>query len=100
MKPALTPLTIVWLLLCLLTLLSLGLGRWFHDAGWLPLLVAAIIWLKGGLVARHFIGTHEAHPFIAWVLRIFVAFTPLALMLTVFFGNELAQWTLLWLPQR
>jgi hypothetical protein len=44
-----------------LTLFSLGLSEWFRDARWLPLLVAAIIWLKGALVARSFIeSAHSA----------------------------------------
>lgn len=92
---SLLPLTLVWLTLCLLTLLSLGLGRWFHGAAWLPLLVAAIIWLKGMLIARHFIETHLAHRFIARVVAVFIAFAPLLLLLTAFFGAQLARWTTL-----
>ena len=38
-------LTAAWLALVALTLVGLGLGEWFRDARWLPLLVAAIIWL-------------------------------------------------------
>ena len=88
-------LTRVWLLLCALTLLSLGLGRSCHGAGWLPLLVAAIVWIKGTLVARHFIESGRVHPFLAWVLRGFIAFAPLALVATAFFGERLARWTTL-----
>ena len=80
-----------WLALLALTFLSLGLGEWFHGAAWLPLLVAAIIWLKGSLVARHFIESHKAAPFIAWLLRVFVALTPILLLLTAFFGQPLAR---------
>jgi hypothetical protein len=50
-----------WLALVVLTFLSLFLGEWFHGAAWLPLLVAAILWGKGTLVARHFIESHRAH---------------------------------------
>lgn len=83
---------LAWLGLVLLTFLSLFLGEWFHGAAWLPLLVAAILWSKGTLVARHFIEAPRAHPFIAWLLRIFVALTPFLLLLTAFFGRPLARW--------
>ncbi len=80
-----------WLALVLLTFLSLFLGEWFHGAAWLPLLVAAILWGKGALVAHHFIESPRAHPFIAWLLRIFIALTPLLLLLTAFFGRPVAR---------
>jgi len=85
-------LTVAWLALVALTLVSLGLSEWFRDARWLPLLVAAIIWFKGALVARCFIESHVAHPFIARVLSVFVAMSPLALIATAFFGGTLARW--------
>jgi hypothetical protein len=91
----LAPLVYAWLALVMFTLLSLGLGQWFHGATWLPILVAAIVWLKGMLVARQFIELPLAHPFIAWVLRVFIAFTPLALLVTAFFGGQFARWTTL-----
>ncbi len=85
-------LTAAWLALVALTLVGLGLGEWFRDARWLPLLVAAIIWLKGALVARCFIESHVAHPFIARLLQGFIAVAPGALLLTAFFGDTLARW--------
>ena len=88
-------LTAAWLGLVALTLVGLGLGEWFRAARWLPLLVAAIIWLKGALVARHFIESHIAHPFIARLLRGFIAIAPVALILTAFFGDTLARWATL-----
>lgn len=88
----LRPLTTAWLVLVALTLLSLGLGQWFHGAAWLPLLVAAIVWIKGLLITRQFIEARLAHPFIARVLSGFVAFTPIALVLTAFFGSQFAHW--------
>ena len=88
-------LTVAWLALVALTLISLGLSAWFREAHWLPLLVAAIIWLKGTLVARSFIEAHVAHPFIARVLRVFIALAPLALIATAFYGNTLARWATL-----
>ena len=84
-------LTATWLTLVALTLFSLGLGEWFRAAAWLPLLVAAIIWLKGALVAHWFIEANVAHPFIARVLQAFIAIAPLALVLTAFFGDILAR---------
>lgn len=88
----LRPLAAAWLVLIVLTLLSLGLGQWFHGAPWMPLLVAAIVWIKGLLIARQFIEARLAHAFIARVLRGFIAFTPIALVLTAFFGSQFARW--------
>lgn len=85
--------TLAWLALVALTLISLGLGEWFPAAAWLPLLVAAIVWVKGTLVARCFIESHVAHPFIARVLAAFIAFAPLALVATAYFGEKVARWT-------
>lgn len=85
-------LTASWLLLVALTLASLGLSEWFRSDRWLPLLVAAIIALKGGIVARAFIESHLAHPFIARVVRTFILIPPLALIATAFFGDILARW--------
>ena len=91
----LKPITWAWLALVVLTLLSLELGQWLHGVAWLQFVVAAIIWLKGTLVARSFIESQIAHPFIRNVLRVFIAFAPLALILIVFFGREFARWTTL-----
>lgn len=91
----LSRLTYAWLALITLTLLSLGLGHWFHGALWLPVLVAAIVWIKGMLVAWQFIESRLAHPFIARVLTGFIAFTPISLVLTAFFGGQFARWATL-----
>ncbi len=92
---AIRPLFIAWLLLVALTVLSLELGQHFHSAVWLQLLVALIVWIKGSLVARHFIEAELATPFIRNVLRAFIAFAPLALVLTAFFGPQFARWATL-----
>ena len=92
---ALAPLTYAWLGLVVLTLISPLLAEVLHGAVWLQLLVAAIIWFKGWLIARQFIEIHLAHPFIRRVTLIFVAFTPVALLLTVFFGDQFARWATL-----
>ncbi len=84
--------TAAWLALVALTLASLGLGEWFRDVSWLPLVVAAIMWLKGVVVARCFIESHVAHPFIARVLKVFIAVSPIALIITAFFGSTVARW--------
>ena len=86
------PARLAWLALLVLTVVSLGLGAWLRGVPWLPLLVAAIIWLKGRLVARYFIESHLTHPFIARSLQVFVAFVPVALVLTAFFGDWIARW--------
>lgn len=88
-------LTAAWLALLALTFLSLGLGQWFHAADWLPLLVAAIVWIKGAVVARCFIEAHQATPFIARLLQVFIALAPLALLLTSFFGRHVVRWVTL-----
>lgn len=88
-------LAIAWLALVALTLVSLGLGEWFGSADWLPLLVAAIVWLKGVVVARRFIESHLAHPFIERVVQAFIALAPVALVVTSYFGHGLARLTTL-----
>ena len=85
--------TLAWLLLLVLTFISLGFGEWFAAASWLPLFVALLIWVKGTLVARYFIESHRAHPFIVWLLRGFIGFSALALALTSFFPHDVARWT-------
>lgn len=92
---ALGPLVTAWLALVALTVLSLELGQHFHGAAWLQVLVAAIVWIKGTLVARRFIESELATPFIRNVLRAFIAFTPIALVLTAFFGSQFARWATL-----
>ena len=79
---ALSVSTLAWLGLLVLTGISLILGAQFGAASWMPFLVAGIIWIKGIMVARYFIESHEAHPFIAWVLRAFIAFTSIGLIVT------------------
>jgi hypothetical protein len=76
---------IVWLGLLALTVISLAAGEQFGHARWMPLLVAAIIWIKSAMVARYFIQSHLAHPLIAWIVRIFIGFAPAALVITVLF---------------
>jgi hypothetical protein len=87
--------TAAWLGLVALTLLGLALGEWFRAAPWLPLVVAAIVWLKGTMVAIAFIESQVAHPFVARLLQAFVATAPLALVVTAFFGDTLARWATL-----
>lgn len=91
----LSSLATAWLALVALTLLGLALGAAFHGAVWLQPVVALLIWLKGMLVARRFIETAHAHPFIRWLVYAFVAFAPLALVGIAFFGREFARWATL-----
>lgn len=88
---SLTPLFLSWFGLVMLTVLSLWLSQWSGRAAWLQLPVAAIVWLKGWLVARYFIESHRAHPFIARVVRIFILCVPAALILTAWFGDRFAR---------
>jgi len=50
------------------------------------------MWLKGYVIARCFIESHVAHPFIARVLTVFIAVAPIALVITAFFGATVARW--------
>ncbi|OHC63636.1 MAG: hypothetical protein A2040_14135 [Rhodocyclales bacterium GWA2_65_19] len=92
---AIAPLTHAWLALVALSLISPFLGQWLHGAAGLQVLVAGIVWIKGWLIARQFIEIDLAHPFIRRVMRVFITFTPVALLLTVFFGRQLAGWATL-----
>lgn len=89
---ALAPLALTWLVLVALTVASPYIGGSLGDQQLAQILVAAIIWAKGQLVARHFIEAELAHPFIRHVLRFFVAFAPIAIVLTAFFGEPFARW--------
>ncbi len=91
----LAPLAYAWLALVLLTLASVYLGQWFHGAVWLQPLVAAIIWLKGIIVARRFIEIDLARSFIRRMVYGFIAFTPIVLVIVSYFGDHLARWTTL-----
>jgi hypothetical protein len=81
-RPVLT-----WLALLALSFTGLLLGEWFGHRPWLPLLVAAIIWVKGSLVAHYFIESDTAHPFVRWLLRVFIAAVPLALVISAGLGK-------------
>lgn len=71
-----------WIGLLLLTVGGLLAGGTWGHASWLPVLVAGLIWLKGWMVGRYFLNMSEAHPYVVWVVRIFIAFAPVALLLT------------------
>lgn len=75
-------LTWAWMGLLFLTAVGLATGQMSGHASWLPALVALLIWLKGWIVARYFLNADEAHPFVTWLVRIFTAFAPVALILT------------------
>lgn len=87
---SLRPLLFAWLGLVLLTFVSLGLGEWLGRAPWLPALVAAIIWLKAWLVGYFFLEAQLCHTFIRRLVWIFIAFAPIALVLTDLFGRQFA----------
>lgn len=71
-----------WLGLLLLTMAGLLVGRSWGHASWLPVLVAGLIWTKGWVVSQYFLNKDDAHPYVAWLVRIFTAFAPAALLLT------------------
>jgi caa(3)-type oxidase subunit IV len=81
-----------WAALAAATFASLVLGEWLPPGEWLALLVALLIGLKAWLVARYYLETGNSHAFIRRLTWAFVAFVPLALVLTVAFGDRLAAW--------
>ncbi len=83
---------LAWFSLILLTFVSLGLGEWLRQGTWLYVLVAAVIWFKAWVVARYFLETRLSHTFIRRLTWVFIAFVPVALVLTVTFGREFAEW--------
>ena len=87
----LTPLVLSWFALVCLTFLGLGLSSGALRGAGFQLLVAALVWLKGWIVARYFIESHVAHPFIATVVRVFILCVPLALVLTAWLGERFAR---------
>ncbi|MCB1727555.1 MAG: hypothetical protein KDI22_09015 [Gammaproteobacteria bacterium] len=86
----LRPLFIAWAGLVLLTLLSVALGEWMRGAQGLLLPVASIIWLKAWLVARYFLEAPLCTTFIRRLIWTFIAFAPIALVLTDLFGRQFA----------
>ncbi len=88
---ALTPLVLSWFALVCLTFVGLGLSQGDMRGIGFQLLVAALVWFKGWIVARYFIESHLAHPFIATVVRVFVLCVPLALVLTALLGERFAR---------
>lgn len=88
-----TPLVVAWAGLVILTLVSIALGEWLRGVPGLLLPVASIIWLKAWLVARYFLETRLTTTFIRRLVWTFIAFAPIALVITDLFGSQLAKWS-------
>ena len=88
-----TPLVVAWAGLVVLTLVSIALGEWLRGVPGLLLPVASIIWLKAWLVARYFLETRLTTTFIRRLVWTFIAFAPIALVITDLFGSQLAKWS-------
>ncbi len=86
------PLIAAWIGLVTLTLVSLALGEWFRGLPGLLFPVAAIIWLKAWLVAHYFLEMPLTRTFIRRLVWVFIAFSPIALVITDLFGRQLAKW--------
>jgi hypothetical protein len=84
---SLRPLVLTWLVLIALSFTSPQLGQDFGGDQGVRLAVAAIIWIKGTLIARYFFEIDHARPFIRRVVHGFVAIVPLTIILTHFFGD-------------
>ena len=89
----LRPLLIAWAALVALTLLSTGLGQFRGSGNGLTIVVAAIIWLKAWLVAYTFLEASICHTFIRRLVFIFIAYAPVLLVLTDWYGSWFASWT-------
>lgn len=87
----LVPLLIAWAALMGLSLLSMLLGEWLEGLSSLPALVGAIIWLKAWLVARYFLEAQLCITFLRRMIWVFIAFSPIALVLTDTFGQTIAK---------
>lgn len=87
---SLRPMVIAWLGLVTLTLCSLFIAEWLPGMTGLALLIAAIIWLKGWLLARFYLETELSRRIIRWATWAFVAFVPIGLLLTSYFGPGIA----------
>ena len=86
------PLVGAWVGLVALTLLSIALGEWLRGVPGLLLPVAAIIWLKAWLIARYFLEISLTRTLIRRIVWVFIAFAPIALVITDLFGRQLAKW--------
>jgi len=93
-KPStrLAPLVLAWAGLVVLTGLSLGLGHWVDGGRWLAPPVAALIWLKAWIVARYYLEIPLARTLLRRAVWAFVAFAPVALLLTSLLGRQFAAW--------
>jgi hypothetical protein len=82
---------LAWLGLVALTLASLFIAEWL-PAGMsgLALLIAAIIWAKGWILARFYLETELSRRIIRRATWAFVAFVPVGLLLTSYFGQGIA----------
>ncbi|MCB1956125.1 MAG: hypothetical protein KDG55_10630 [Rhodocyclaceae bacterium] len=88
-------LTLAWLALVGLSVVSALLGGWVARGTAVQLAVAAILWLKGALVARRFLESAGLHPSLRRVLGGFIAFAPLAIALGALFPDWLVRLTTL-----
>ncbi len=86
---------LAWLALVGLTLASAALGDWLEPGAAVQVLVAAILWLKGWLVARRFLEAPAMPAFLRRVLAGFIAFSPAIIVLTALFPGWLLRITTL-----
>lgn len=87
---SLRPLVLAWLGLVILTLTSLFIAEWLPGMSGLALLIAAIIWLKGWILARFYLETELSRRIIRRATWAFVIFVPLGLLLISYFGQGIA----------
>jgi len=86
-------LDITWLFLMALTLSGALMGEYAHPGFWVTVSVAVITAVKGRLIIDEFMELGDASPAIRRTVRIFGLLVPALILLTWFFGPQLAQWT-------
>lgn len=83
--PRLRATTGAWLALLALTGLSVAAAGHAHQGGSrlaMTALVALIAATKAGLLARHYLEVHQASPVFRWVVGLFSALVPVALVIS------------------
>lgn len=75
-------LTWAWVGLLGLTVFSLLLGQTMHGQTRLEWCVALLVWAKAWMVSEYYLEARTAHPFIRRVIRGFILFAPIGLVLS------------------
>ncbi len=81
--------TRAWLALLAITVASAGIA--VAERGvlpWVGWLIAALVWFKARLVARHYLEVHDVAPVFRRIVAVFIALAPLALVVTAWLESR------------